>query len=1305
MWALYCVAAPGIWAQPFFVGASEAIPLVPNGRVDAGRIVLFADSDLDGLSDEFELANGLDPNDPLDATADGDGDGLTNLLEFENGTDPNVADSDGDGVSDGDEVRAGTDPLDPTSGGAGVVLTGLLLAPENTRLTINEVFAAPIVNLRVTGLLSDGSSSDLSPSATGTLYETSDATVASVDAEGRVMGLDEGTASVTARNGAFEVSGEVQVTRSSPEALGFVLVPGRAENVDVRGDYAFVAAGSAGLQVVDAAIPTQPRIVGSLATPGNAQDVKVVGNLAFVAAGDAGLQVVDVSNPHQPALIGSVDTPSFARDVVVRGNLAYIADAAGGLQIASIVAPALPTLVGALPGEANGVDVNVLLGLAVLVRAGELRVVDVFEPTDPVELGVLPLAGSGRDVTVAGSLALVAGGISGIQIVDFNTPDSPRLLGTSEDGGGPRINSFDVATSGSLALAAENIFVNAVPIFDIRNPRAPPFVGAVDFAQAPSFRDDNGTGIAVARNLVYLTGNSSGGALHIGKLFEFNDNGVIAPTVTIIDPGPGVAGGVTMVEVDARDDVAVASVELLVDGVPLPPATSAPFQFAVVLPANASEVVLGATATDLAGNVGVARSLVVPIVADAPPRVEFVDPAAGASAVEGNPVLVSVQAVDDVGVVSVEFFASGLPSVLDTAPPFETSFAIPLGASQLVLEAFATDTAGQIGSALRVLMVLPDQPPVIDLTSPTGAPLVRGETIALAADATDDVAVENVQFLVDGVSVGTVAGPGPFEVDFSVPLGFDALTVTARATDSVGQQSTVSLDLDVIDDPLTTAIGLVVDIDGNPLEGATVTVSIGEVLIGTGTLELFADAFFVDPVQLTGEAAFTGSLTFDSLPVPLPGGPLDLSDAGTFDLAGTLLVTVSDPSFSSFDALTTVEGTAPSGASVELEFDVRDAAGQSGAQLIEAEGVLRFTDAGSVAGLAPFVDQSLRLPTSGLLTVTPGATPGLILFVEYLGDVETLAEPVVQATTDADGAFLLSDISTIFGDLVARAVLDLGDTVLIGSSNPQPPVRGGITDVGEIIVGPTTLFSVSRDDNKLRVIDPTDASSRSCVIITLEDTSLDGATGLAVNPQTRELWALLKVSGDSDDRELVTVDPETGVATSIGSTGDRFAGLAFDSSGTLYGVTGDGAATSESIFTLDTADASSTFLVALGIGDDGEAIAFNRVDGRLYHASGHSGPCNGPDDGVCFESIDLVSLTAMEIDIAGTLLVDEEAQALTFWETEGVFLWKQDHGLGPLYQVTPDGLATLVGEMDHVAKGLAFGPRVSHADTACNPNP
>ena len=80
-------------------GAYEIQVLIPN------------DSDDDGLPDEYEIGNGLDPNNPDDAGQDADSDGLSNLEEFERGTNPRSADSDGDGLIDSEEESLGSDPL------------------------------------------------------------------------------------------------------------------------------------------------------------------------------------------------------------------------------------------------------------------------------------------------------------------------------------------------------------------------------------------------------------------------------------------------------------------------------------------------------------------------------------------------------------------------------------------------------------------------------------------------------------------------------------------------------------------------------------------------------------------------------------------------------------------------------------------------------------------------------------------------------------------------------------------------------------------------------------------------------------------------------------------------------------------------------------------------------------------------------------------------------------------------------------------------------------------------------------------
>lgn len=86
-----------------------------GGATDTVTIVVIADLDLDGMSDEWETAHGFDPRNPADAAADDDGDGLAAWQEFTYGSSPQTVDTDGDRSADGVEATAGTDPTDPTS--------------------------------------------------------------------------------------------------------------------------------------------------------------------------------------------------------------------------------------------------------------------------------------------------------------------------------------------------------------------------------------------------------------------------------------------------------------------------------------------------------------------------------------------------------------------------------------------------------------------------------------------------------------------------------------------------------------------------------------------------------------------------------------------------------------------------------------------------------------------------------------------------------------------------------------------------------------------------------------------------------------------------------------------------------------------------------------------------------------------------------------------------------------------------------------------------------------------------------------
>ena len=593
-----------------------------TGIIRANVVLSNVDSDGDGIPDDVENNLGLDPHNPVDAQEDFDRDGLTNLQEFQLGTNIRVFDTDGDGIGDGLEVQTGSNPLDPNSFNLAQTLQSIQVAPASVVLIVNTIIGEDSQQLTVTGRLIDGNSINLTSRSRGTNYNSSNLAVANFGAvDGVVFAGSDGTATVTVSNSGFAAAVPVNVSSFVPAALSFISIPGFANNVDIAGDFAYVAAGSTGLQVVDVTDRRAPRIVGSLDTTGNANDVKVVGNIAYVADGSAGLRIIDVTNPANPSLLSALDTPGEANDVVVVGNRAYVADGPTGLQIIDVSDPLAPHLLASFdtPGVAKGVDVR---GNVAVIADGNsgIRTVDVSNPSSPVGLGSLATTDA-QDVTVDGNTAYVANFTGSLITVDISTPATPQLLAmTSQSLGGILM---DVAKAGDFIFGADQFFVNGVPIVNVTNPANPVVRARLDFPD----RDDNGTGIAVDNVFVYLSadrslqGNGVNGdsRLYIGQYLALEDTKGVAPKVRITSPLTGstvIEGETISVAVQATDDVQVASVNFLVNGVVAFTDSGAPYEFNVTVPASPSSLTLGATAVDLGGNLAVATNVQINVIAD-----------------------------------------------------------------------------------------------------------------------------------------------------------------------------------------------------------------------------------------------------------------------------------------------------------------------------------------------------------------------------------------------------------------------------------------------------------------------------------------------------------------------------------------------------------------------------------------------------------------------------------------------------------------------------------------------------------------
>jgi hypothetical protein len=209
-------------------------------------------------------------------------------------------------------------------------------------------------------------------------------------------------------------------------------------------------------------------------------------------------------------------------------------------------------------------------------------------------------------------------------------------------------------------------------------------------------------------------------------------------------------------------------------------------------------------------------------------------------------------------------------------------------------------------------------------------------------------------------------------------------------------------------------------------------------------------------------------------------------------------------------------------------------------------------------------------------------------------------------------------------------------------------------------------------------MDPDTGATLNTVTMTLADETIMGGRGLAWDPTDDQLYGLLRLSGQLT-MELARIDSITGVCTSVGNTDDGFAAIAFDTSGTLYGLTGDGADVPETLYTINTNNANTSLFLALGNGDDGEALADNPDDGLLYHASGFVTQV--------FETVDPGTTAVTDIPTSGDTYLGGIALS---YDESGVFLMSDTES--GLHRITTAGAVTTIGTLDHRPKGIAIIP-------------
>jgi hypothetical protein len=183
------------------------------------------------------------------------------------------------------------------------------------------------------------------------------------------------------------------------------------------------------------------------------------------------------------------------------------------------------------------------------------------------------------------------------------------------------------------------------------------------------------------------------------------------------------------------------------------------------------------------------------------PTSTIATPASGAVLTAGVPTTVTGTATDVGGQVSkVEVSTNDGASWTQASGTSSWTFAwTPSAGGQAILRSRATDTGGNRESSsvpvtVTVMVPAPDgTPPTVSLTSPTEGSTVSGTTVAVSADAVDNVGVAGVQFVLDGNPLGSEDTSSPFGLMWNttgVLNGPHVLRAIAR--DAAGNSTTAA---------------------------------------------------------------------------------------------------------------------------------------------------------------------------------------------------------------------------------------------------------------------------------------------------------------------------------------------------------------------------------------------------------------------------------------------------------------------------------------------------------------------------------
>jgi hypothetical protein len=186
------------------------------------------------------------------------------------------------------------------------------------------------------------------------------------------------------------------------------------------------------------------------------------------------------------------------------------------------------------------------------------------------------------------------------------------------------------------------------------------------------------------------------------------------------------------------------------------------------------------------------------------PVVSIISPTNGATVTGTVSVSATASATAPATVTSLQFFLDGQPlGGPITNAPYNLNWTVgSTTPGNHLLSAQVTDSNGSLATSTPITVVVPDNnppppppdttPPTVNISNPANSQTVYG-TIPIAANASDNVAVASVQFMLDGQPLGIADTASPYAVNLDTTTLTGGLhSISAVATDTSGNTASAT---------------------------------------------------------------------------------------------------------------------------------------------------------------------------------------------------------------------------------------------------------------------------------------------------------------------------------------------------------------------------------------------------------------------------------------------------------------------------------------------------------------------------------